>query len=342
MADRHSGTIIAAGGVLIAAGGIFMTVTGFEPAAKPTTVWANSWFDLGLAFVILGLAIATVGVVAHFRREVEGASAPAVVDAPPTAGLPAAAQQSALSPVNRAEWEATCEESGEFPDTKALVFGLKHLPDNPNAMQNLATLRCTVTDPDGRRTEAENIGFHCRYTPDNFPGAPPVRPGLYRSKWQAKVRGGDWENIADGEHMVNAPDLIVTIMKSQFENWKHIALIAALRVKITNTTGDMIRLSTIGFTYDPEGKPGSGTNLSADERLEIDRELRARRERQHYGIPIHNYATIPARESISGWVVEAVTRDPAGGTPRCTVVIKDELGNEYRATLPKREPQTAD
>ena len=40
-----------------------------------------------------------------------------------------------------------------------------------------------------------------------------------------------------------------------------------------------------------------------------------------------------------GLAVEAVTRDPAGGTPRCTVVIKDELGDEYRATLPKREPQ---
>jgi len=35
---------------------------------------------------------------------------------------------------------------------------------------------------------------------------------------------------------------------------------------------------------------------------------------------------------------EPTKKRGSSGTPSCTVVIKDELGNEYRATLPKREP----
>jgi len=51
-------------------------------------------------------------------------------------------------------------------------------------------------------------------------------------------------------------------------------------------------------------------------------------------------ATVPADESVTGWVVEAVPRRAAGGAPGCTIVIRDVLGNEYRVTLAKREPQT--
>jgi hypothetical protein len=49
-------------------GGIFMAVTGFEPAKNPSIVWANTWFDLGFAFVVLGALVVAAGVVMHFRR----------------------------------------------------------------------------------------------------------------------------------------------------------------------------------------------------------------------------------------------------------------------------------
>jgi hypothetical protein len=100
------------------------------------------------------------------------------------------------------------------------------------------------------------------------------------------------------------------------------------------------RLSGFGFTYDPEGLPVLAASFIGGERLELDRELHNRRERQYYGIPLRNHATVPAREFITGWVVEAVPRKAAGGSPNCTVVIRDVLGNEYPATLPKQEPQT--
>jgi hypothetical protein len=129
-------------------------------------------------------------------------------------------------------------------------------------------------------------------------------------------------------------------MESRFENWRHAALIAALRVKVTNNTGITILLSGFGFTYHPEGLPVLHNSLIGAERLELDRELHNRRERQYYGIPLRNHATVPAGEFITGWVVEVVPRKAAGGTPSCVVVIRDVLGNEYPATLPKQEPRT--
>jgi hypothetical protein len=159
---------------------------------NPSTVWANSWFEPGFAFVALGLVITAVGVVMHFRREVPSAS-------PPSAVSPADAPSPAIPrAVNQAVWEA-------------------------------------------------------------------VRPGRYRSRWQGRLQAGEWTEITGGEHEVKAPSpLIVTIIDRKFENWKHIALIAALRVKITNTIGETIRLSGFGFTYDPEGLPVLDTSFIGD------------------------------------------------------------------------------
>ena len=133
--------------------------------------------------------------------------------------------------------------------------------------------------------------------------------------------------------------LVVEITEAQFENWKYLALIAALRVKVTNTTDQPIRLSAIGFTHDPEGQTSWLEQGSADDRLELDRELYARRERQFYGIPLSNYSMVPPNESISGWVISVVAR-PASGTPLCKVTVKDAIGNQYEAVFPKQEAQT--
>ena len=154
-------------------------------------------------------------------------------------------------------------------------------------------------------------------------------------------RKGGWHRVAQGTHEVaGIPALVVEIVDQDFEDWRHLVLIAALRVKITHTTERMIRVGSYGFTHDPEGRSGWHTHVTADEDLEIARELHARKERQHYGVPLRNYATVPAHESVLGWVVEAVTRDPAGGTPRCTVFVRDKVGNSYQATLARQEPQT--
>lgn len=157
-----------------------------------------------------------------------------------------------------------------------------------------------------------------------------------RAAWAA------WRNrrVRDGaDRVAGLQPLLVEITEAQFDNWKYVVLIVALRVKITNTTGQIIRLRGIGFTHDAEGDPGWSTIATADERLEIDRELHARRERQHYGIPLRNYSMVPPDEVISGWVIEAVTRR-VSGTPRCTVIVRDTIGNQYEAVLPKRDART--
>ena len=255
---------------MLAAGSIFMAVTGFEPTKNPSTVWANSWFDLGFAFVVLGLVITAAGVVLHFRREVPPASAPPAVSPadPPPPAIPRV--------VNQAVWEAVCDESGKFPDTKALTFRLKQVPAPGSAIRDFTALRCTVTDPAGSTVESTGTDSWRQYTPYTFPGAPQVRPGLYRSRWQGRLQAGEWTEIADGEHEVKAPPpLIVTIIDSKFENWKQIALIAALRVKITNIIGETLRLSGFGFTHDPEGLPVLAASFIGGERLELDREKTA-------------------------------------------------------------------
>lgn len=327
VADRHSGTLLGAGTVVVAVGGIFMGVTAAEPTKTPRPVWANDWFDVGFSCVILGLLIVAVGVYLHFRK-----------DAPePPAREAALPQRTEPATVDPADWIAACDEPGDH-----LVFVLRHRLDNPGDIRAFGAFRCTVIDPGGVTTTATGRALFCQY-PRAFPDAPSMRSGTYQFVWEGQDAKGAWREITRGTHEIKLPSLIVTIVEDQFENWKYIALIAALRVRITNTTGAMIRIRAIGFIRDirdAEGNPAWDTTVGSDERLELERELHARRERQHYGIPLRNYATVPAHESISGWVVEEVTRNPAGGSPRCTVVIEDELRDKYQATLDKREPRT--
>jgi hypothetical protein len=48
-----------------------------------------------------------------------------------TARRPLAGGRAAINP---AEWEAACNESGEFPDAKVLTFGHNHRFENPAAI----------------------------------------------------------------------------------------------------------------------------------------------------------------------------------------------------------------
>lgn len=103
MAEKHTATAWTGGGALIAAGGIFMAVTGFEPTKKPGTVWANSWFDLGFAFVLLGMVITGIGIVLHFRKEAGPGSTPPAVNSadfePHHAPLPPVAHEREMTPL---------------------------------------------------------------------------------------------------------------------------------------------------------------------------------------------------------------------------------------------------
>ena len=332
MADRHAAALWTAGGALISVGGIFMAVTGFEPTKKPSIVWANSWFDLGFAFVVLGALAVAAGVVAHFRREVQpGRPLPAVN----AAAGPAAATPPAVNPDEFKPYHA---ESGEFPDGKALTFGFDHITDHPGAYMALSPRRCTVITPSGVTTSATRLNRYFQY-PQEFENAPPVRPGLYRFQLEGQLPNGEWVDITSGEHEVQPPPaLVVKIMDdSLFENWKYIALIAALHVQVQNTTSTSIQVG--GYAYIGENGPGWEGLATGEEIMSIRREISRRDETQHHGQPLRLFARIAPGQTISGWFLTPVNRPPACGTPACTVIVKDDVGNQYRATLPAREPQ---
>ena len=72
--DTHSGALLGTAAVTVGAGGAFMLVTGLEPS-KTHSIWMNASFDTGLALVILGLAVARLGLYANFRKLRTGTSA---------------------------------------------------------------------------------------------------------------------------------------------------------------------------------------------------------------------------------------------------------------------------
>jgi hypothetical protein len=238
--------------------------------------------------------------------------------------------------IDPALWKTRVDESG---DHKSMGFQLEHRFSERLTVTTFTRLRVTVTDPGNITTSADGPGRVYQY-PAGFPDAPPVRSGTYRFKWEGRDDKGAWHEIIRGTHEVKLPNLIVTIMEdSRFEDWQYIALIAALHVQVENTTDTDILVKGYGFTYDNEGRPLWDHQASDDDRRSVEGEIHRRLERQEYGQPLINYMRIPARTRISGWYVTDVTRNPSGGTPECTVIVRDDTGNQYRAVLPKREPR---
>ena len=158
------------------------------------------------------------------------------------------------------------------------------------------------------------------------------------------IVGGFLYALAHGRlPWVRRPALAVKIMKdSRFENWKHIALIAALHVQVKNTTDVEILVSGYAFTSDSGGDASWVSQVTDDDAMSVRREIHRREETQQYGQPLRNFARIPPGQTVSGWFLEAVNRPPGGGTPGCTIIVKDDVGNQYRATFPAREPQVYD
>jgi len=136
------------------------------------------------------------------------------------------------------------------------------------------------------------------------------------------------------------PALTVKIMgDSQFENWKHIALIAALHVQVKNTTDKPVLVSGYAYTSDSGGDAPWDSQVTGDQAMSVKREIYRRDEMQQYGQPLRHFARITPGQTISGWFLIPVNRPPGGGTPACTVIVKDDVSNQYRATLSAREPQ---
>jgi hypothetical protein len=326
VADRHSGVFIGVAGVAVVAGGVLISIGVAEVSNTTKALSSNGWFDLGVALVIFGVVLAAIGAVLHFRREVDGSSAPAVVDTAPVGALPATPPPAAPA-INQAEWEALCNPSGPV-----MAFQLHRRFGDRGAYRDFNAFRCIVTDPDGITTEADGLGIIRQY-PAEFPEAPAVRQGTYRSEWKGRASDGSWVDITSGECEVKAPPkLIVTILEdSRFENFRRLALIAILHVQVENTSDAPIEVT--GYPNEVDGTPNWGTLLARDERTSVTGEAFRREEDQQYGQPLRMFRRIAPHQVISGWYLIPVHLPPGGGTPVVTVIARDGADNEYRSAL---------
>jgi hypothetical protein len=138
------------------------------------------------------------------------------------------------------------------------------------------------------------------------------------------------------------PPLLVRIPADwTFESYLF-ARIAALPVEIENMTSRSILIDRYEFISDDEGRPQWHHQATYKDRRSVLDEIERRDLSQEYGQPLRSFTRIPAHCRITGWLLEPVSRNPAGGTPECTVVVIDDFGNRYLATLPRQEPRTFD
>lgn len=229
--DRHSGTLLGAGGVLVAAGGAFVATAALEPSKTARSIWVNSWFDTGFACLIAGLVFTVLGVYLNYHKQ-RSASADA--------------ERATSAPMARIEGPAR-----------------------------------------------------------------------------------------------SLPPLLVRILPdSRFQKWRHSVMIAALHVAVENTTDKDIQIEGYEFVYSNEGLLSWDYQVANDEHISALQEIKRRDENQENGKPLRDLGRISAGNRISGWLLTTIPRNPAGGTPECTIVILDDIGNRYTAKLPRQEPRT--
>jgi hypothetical protein len=146
------------------------------------------------------------------------------------------AEAKVLAAVNPAEWKPHYNESGEFPDSKALTFGYDHIFDHRDAYMTLGQIRCTVTDPAAITTDTTGFGRYYQY-PQQFEEAPPVRPGLYRFRFEGRLKSGEWADITSGEYEVQQPPktgLEVAIDRQIPTPFPGVGLILEIEFRVTN------------------------------------------------------------------------------------------------------------
>ena len=131
--------------------------------------------------------------------------------------------------------------------------------------------------------------------------------------------------------------LAVRILDSDFEGHGSSAMFAAIHISVDNTTDRKIRVVGYDFNYE-NGRRLSWEHYANDEQRK-DFQDKRRAKMQEYGPSLQLPAWIDAHSHVSWWILESVTRTPAGGTPACTVFIFDDFGNSYEAKIAGQEPQ---
>jgi hypothetical protein len=134
------------------------------------------------------------------------------------------------------------------------------------------------------------------------------------------------------------PLIYKILQDTRFDPWGP-CRIAILQIEIENTTDRDISISGWQFTCDDEGRPHWDYQVTNDQRMKVVQEITNRQNASGYGA-LEEITHIAARSRASGCWLAPVARNPAGGTPECSITFEDDMGNKYVVKQPRREPRT--
>jgi hypothetical protein len=205
-------------------------------------------------------------------------------------------------------WIAAATPASRFPIWPALILG-------GVSVASLYMCFAALHDwwPASRR------GRHDFLPPDEFPRTRPLGVGLAALIPEP------------------AAPLELALEGEAWDLWQGCAWIAAIRVRITNTTEQVIRL--VAFELQSDLGTGGHPKLTQEQVDALFHELMRRREA--YGSSHLHRMDLQPGDSTSGWFVrEAYLPFPArAGRPRCMFKVTDGVGDIYELEIPAREPQ---
>jgi hypothetical protein len=118
-----------------------------------------------------------------------------------------------------------------------------------------------------------------------------------------------------------------------WENLNSVFRVVAIRIEVSNRTGDPVRIEGFELTYEVCNGTLDNARLSDDDAATVKKMARSGR----YYPPLPDHVEILAHTSICGWYIAPVIRDPIGGTPKCIIRAIDAIGNRYKTAIPARE-----
>jgi membrane protein implicated in regulation of membrane protease activity len=123
--------------------------------------------------------------------------------------------------------------------------------------------------------------------------------------------------------------LEITLQDENWDQWRGICWVVALKIRISNTTIDReIRLKKFSLVSEIAlGAQAKGIFQELQRRSEI------------YS-PSLTPMDLQPDDSISGWFFRAAALPAQGGRPHCTFIVTDNLGDTYELDIPAR-PQKA-
>ncbi|MCW2907574.1 MAG: hypothetical protein JWL68_2363 [Actinomycetia bacterium] len=135
-----------------------------------------------------------------------------------------------------------------------------------------------------------------------------------------------------------AEPLDIQLLDEDWDLWQGCAWIAAIRVRITNTSDKVIHL--VRFELDSDPGPGDRPKLSQDQVDGVFHEMIRRADA--YGSSHLARTDLQPGDSISGWLARyAYLPYPAkAGRPHCIFRVTDSVGGKYELEIPARSPQT--